>query len=1209
MRTVCRTQITARPRRKAATRWLAAFAVLMVWCAPGLSFGAELAARFRVTVESPEPIAWRGELSLSAGRLEKLQPLNLDPYAAAGTSLKRGAVRLHHNRPVSRDLFDLTARTQDDAELRLTLPELGTARLSLAAARESPQRVRVGESALFLSVARLASDRLRVETDRDSLIFEPGEEFALEVLADPEAIDRGRPYEFTASLVSGRGGEAIWTGETFRVDPPADGASRLPVALTLPAEEGVYTVRLRATRPTGFLSRFPTTKPTPPPLAERAFQVAVVDPTARPDATNEWREVYAHDARRPSKWVGRVPSWMRISGLPWQSEQTLSSEGEPSPNEKLPITISPRGEAEGAHWRAYPLPVETPGGSYAVEVEVHGEPGDSLTLAVLEPDALGDLRAISGAITHTIPRWNRSAEPQTVRLAVRPRTDSPLLVLANPSPDRAAGFGRFRLLKAVAAEPISPGRERLVAVDWQETDLPHALGVSHVASLVGRHEQPDLVTYYETARTLAERVVLSGANAAVISVNENGSAIYPSRVWNAPRYDLSAWSDGAADLPRRELLRLIALEFSKRDLRLIPAIRFDAPVPAMEAALGRREYTAGSPLLAAIQRDAVGEVVNAVGNPSLVPAIALRASPGGWGVLDPSRPSSAQAADRLVDSYRLLGDQLRSLLGDSADLLVLSDSLVRMPMISGALIPRLGAHDPLVAEALRKTGLPALAANGVVSSTLPFGSQVGLPAAPRRLGSVRLASLRESMPADDSAVFQSFHADRHVVRLRDSAERLGGERREDVVLPAVVVDPLAEAAQLAQSASKAEMVVLSDASAVGWLDQPTADRRVAFTRRSLATLDETISKTSDMTAVASRSGSGTSRITVTNRSAWPREANITIATKQRARAELGESIEWLNPGQHAIDLAIEPYETVVWSFDGPAVAVAGVRLEPNKDAQRELAEAVADLQSRDTTSRRRYGALPNPSFESVESEGVQGWITDDGTGRDDQLAFEGASSIRFAASPGAPAVLTSREFPMPTTGQLAIGMRLKPGSIEPDAELLIEVMQADGGYRNGTSLTGAQLSASTSPESATWLPPIVFPIDDLPVLASGKMRLRFTLSGRGELHLDNLEAEDLILPLDGYGSIELRSEKFALVRLLSASQSLLDDGQLEACRELLDGYWARFLIENFPARDAEEAIAGEENQEDDPAEATASKSDETPSIGKRLRGYLPRWWR
>ncbi len=128
------------------------------------------------------------------------------------------------------------------------------------------------------------------------------------------------------------------------------------------------------------------------------------------------------------------------------------------------------------------------------------------------------------------------------------------------------------------------------------------------------------------------------------------------------------------------------------------------------------------------------------------------------------------------------------------------------------------------------------------------------------------------------------------------------------------------------------------------------------------------------------------------------------------------------------------------------------------------------------------------------------------------------------------------------------------------------------------------------------------------MLANERLRFRFTLAGEGELNLDDLQAEDLLLPLDGYGSIELRSEKFALIRLLSATEDLLSEGRLGACRERLDSYWARFLVDHFPIHHPEPTQV----TEDLPAQAESEEpagGGETPSISQRLKGYLPRWWR
>lgn len=1163
--------------------------------------------RLQIALSSEEPTTWRGELSLSEGRLERLQPLNLDPIAAAALRVDEGRLLIDHQRPLRRDVFNVTVSRPPGGELIITPRDAQGRRLepvpvSLDAALSAPQSVTIGPGEVQLTVTRVANDRLRIETDRESLVFAPGEEFAFDLIADPLGVERGRPYDVTATLQRGRSGEEVWRGETTRVEAPAVGAARVPIALPLPAGEGVYTVRLSATRPPGFLSRFPTNN-SPPVLSERTFQVAVFDPQRRPAVPTDWEETHAFEPGATS-WVRRVPDWMRWRRLPWPHTGPLSSE-EGAPAESL----SPRDASGACHWRAYPLPIEQAGALYAVEVQYEGETDEALTVALVEPNALGELRPIGKAVTRPARRWNRDAGALTLRLTARPRTTSPMLVLANPSERRAVRFGRIRLLRAQETDAAPSPTERLVALDWSDADLPRALGASHALSPVGRFEQPDLQTDYETAVALAERVQIAGANGAVVAINQQGGAIYLSEVWTTPRFDLGCWSDGAGDLPRRELLGLIGREFRRRGLRLVLGVRFDE---ATSALVGPDSVLASARVLG-VQQAVLSEAINAIGDAEVLGGVAVRVDQGGWALLGQGAEASARSA--LASRYNQLAYHLNRRV-PQARLLMTTDGLIP----NTPLTPRLGGATSEGQAYLQQLGLTALVESSqslqVVS---PLGGRSGFSTSPRSATSAEYQVLRESLGLTPNTGTLAFRSERHTLRLHGSGNRPRALRDlkspAGLEIEAWIADPVTEGELLANAARADAPVVLLDGPATaGWVASRESTRRAMLARTPLPPSVREPSEVDggDVTAIAFDTNERESIALATNRSPWPRKARLTLETRARVRGvgfdQDASQAEWFEPGQHALELELPPHQTIGWRFAGGGVQVVGLRTEPNPAAEAELTAAVADLQSRDTTARRAYDATLNPSFETAaEGNALVGWSAGAGVKRDERQAFEGAASAGLKSSIGTPAVLTSEPFAMPTTGQLVVSFRLRPGALSPEAELRIELEQADGDYRNGTRLLASQLVPEGSP-SGEWLPPIVFPIDDLPLEEDASLRLRFTLSGEGELHLDDLQAEDLLLPLDGYGSIALRSEKFALVRLLSETEDLLAEGRFGACRERLDSYWARFLVDHFPVHEPEPAIVTE--PEEPTGEVVENLPEEAaPSLSKRLKGYLPRWWR
>lgn len=1167
-----------------------------------------------MTLRAEEPIAWRGELSLTEGRLERLQSINYDPQAAASNSLDEGRVRLHYRRAIATDVFDVTALCPPGTTLNARLsPDGEAAGIAIDEARGGAQAAPLPELKTEVQVRRLASDRLRIETDRQSLLFDPGESFRFQAIIDPPTAERAQAFDVVTTLARGRAGAEVWQGEPTRLDT-VTGTDPVPVEIPLPKDEGVYRVSVVVKRPSGFLNRFPSLPGMKGSTSEsvvlrRTFQLAVLDPRSTPPQLGGWREAYAFDPR-VHRWSDRVPEWMRWRRLPWFARGPLSSDSrtdlQAEGNGAIEIAAASQ---EGSPWRAYPLPIDEVGAAYAVEVEPLGAPGERLTIGVLEPDALGDLRPLGGVITHTVPRWNTDAKPRPLRLLVRPRTDSPLLVIANPSTESRARFGRIRLLKSAGEQRSKPPQDRVIALDWSDCDLSHSVGASHAAVREANfppYEIPDLLTHYETAIGLADRVEAAGANAAVVPVNQNGAAVFASRLWGSPYYDLGVWTDGAADLPRRELLRLVAFEFRRRGLRLVPALRFDAPSAAIES----------TPTLdGAYDPDAVtahrfrGEAVlealgalNATGRTNVLAGVAVRASAEGW-ALPLEAPSSEATSRRLAASYADLDALVRKRTG-GRPLIVLPNELAERPAASRALAPSLGGSSQGAADLITRAALGSIGNQTLVA--LPYG----MPREP-------LAQLRRVWPDSANRLVSSFRSAREPVRLIASGSRLRNSGGVDVRLPATACLPDEAASLLAQTTANGMQIVLLDGgSPAGSLDTRIAGLARQLLELPTSGLNETRSAdaesrdapTNDFATNGIDTPDGRSLASATNLSAWKRRVRLTLTTPSRlqgVRLRDAEQPEWFEPGRHAIDLEIAPFATAAWRFSGPGARIEGVRIEPATEAQRELAESLADLQSRDTTVRRRVALIPNSSFETAGPDAApESWERFGEVEHNATVAIDGAASVRLRSTEADDAVLLSTPFDSTKTGQLAVFLRTKAIRLADDSQLRLELFEVNGDYRSATRLAKEQLSAV---ETDGWSPSVLFPNEDLPHKRDTKLRLRLTLSGDAEVHVDQIETEDLILPLDGFGPIEKRAEKFALVRLLTTGEKLLAEGRLEACRELLDSYWAGFLRDNFPQHGIESTATAEVTAES--IDAAESDQEQTPSVSERLRGYLPRWWR
>jgi hypothetical protein len=109
------------------------------------------------------------------------------------------------------------------------------------------------------------------------------------------------------------------------------------------------------------------------------------------------------------------------------------------------------------------------------------------------------------------------------------------------------------------------------------------------------------------------------------------------------------------------------------------------------------------------------------------------------------------------------------------------------------------------------------------------------------------------------------------------------------------------------------------------------------------------------------------------------------------------------------------------------------------------------------------------------------------------------------------------------------------------------------------------------------------------------MRIKFELEGSGEIWIDNVQVYDLLFPLSFYERSE--PEKIVLVKLVSAVDKALENGELAECVRNLEGYWPRFLNAYSPA--APPPIATQPAPQPGAVPAADPASSETPSVGSR----------
>lgn len=267
------------------------------------------------------------------------------------------------------------------------------------------------------------------------------------------------------------------------------------------------------------------------------------------------------------------------------------------------LRLPPARSADEPAWEGIVIAGTQPGMPHLVEVEFPLDQRAVVGLTVLETDAAGgsvEVRSSGGfevappvAVGTDVSRTGLGRHA----FVFWPTTRNPLIVIANPSTQSAAVFGRVRVsagpLRPPSREAFATGRSLAAPVGRGRS--VHAYLPAPEFSQFGALERPasgsgrpfaDWKTYLSGASHAAEWLTAQSAAGAMVVVYRDGAAVWPSRLTQgAPRWDSGATSDAALDPVRKDLLGLLCRIHAREGLRLLPALSFDAPLPSLEAVL------------------------------------------------------------------------------------------------------------------------------------------------------------------------------------------------------------------------------------------------------------------------------------------------------------------------------------------------------------------------------------------------------------------------------------------------------------------------------------------------------------------------------------------------------------------------------------------------------------------------------------------------
>jgi len=503
-----------------------------------------------------------------------------------------------------------------------------------------------------LHVEAATADAARFSAETLGLVHRPGDR--LRVSVDPILATRlqgGHTVELRMRLKSPQGAEVAV--QAVPLTPRGGSAAAAagpgftefePVVfdVSLPAEEGVSVVELEALERGGLRwSR---------PLASRVVElVALGEGRLEPAGSEVWKLVYELDPGSPRllERLRRLPGVslpsmplpdmplpsLSMAAVPLPKLPSMPLPTVPMPNVSAmvprlsgllshghstlvthalgPMLRLPPTDRDGKPtWEGVVIAGVQPGVPHAVEIEYPTDQDATVGITVLEADSAGVVVQSRHAGGFTVVQPPCVAPPPAIamhRFVFWPATKQPVVVIANASTRHPATIGRLRVTAGpvqLAADPPRPpaaqlarsgGAVRRVHAFADTADLARGFGgAARFMPLEGRLAL-DWSAHVSATRHLAELVAARGGGGTMLTAFAEGAAIWPSAATrHAPRWDATA---GSVD---RDLLAAAARVHARHGLTLIPAARFDAPLPAIETVLAEEGAGRG---IACIGRD------------------------------------------------------------------------------------------------------------------------------------------------------------------------------------------------------------------------------------------------------------------------------------------------------------------------------------------------------------------------------------------------------------------------------------------------------------------------------------------------------------------------------------------------------------------------------------------------------------------------------
>ncbi len=1194
-----------------------------------------------------------GSISVDRGQISGLQRLGTSPDSPVALQLSGGRVLINPRVPRAFDGCDLVVDAEESSALEFNFRLQGSSNdktftVPFADLRSGPYTTALDTQGGHLIVQRAPGADLPIEFARSSLVFAPNERFDFTMSPDIPGLEPGHSMQIEV-VVSTTGSDVPLSTQAFDATVEENGRTApQSVEVDVPGLEGAYTISVTASRALGFSQKIlPLRRPV---VASREIEIAVVDPEAQvAELTEEWQEVLAVDPAN-SRWWSRLPEWTRSHRLPGIRAGTLENVRpviRDHPAGTL-VELPPAAHGEPA-WRAFILPVKHPGRPHRLVINTPEDNAQSLAVSIIERDAANRAIRLGRDVLLVQEDARATAEQQAETITFWPRTDAPVVLIANPHPDNPAQFGSIRLQQQpmgpsvkVSTKPLFDD-QRLLAYYAASPAVFDSLGDEELVDPVSRLALDGWGSFLTGATRAAQSLKHAGYNSLILVVAADGGSLYPSDlIGPSPVFDSGLLASTGRDPIQKDVLEMLLRVCDREGIRLVPMIDLSSPWAAELSAANREslahqagatsafshneQYEGGKPptfvgdstsalVLELIQRyrshPSLGGVgiklfsADASGNGYRLPDQGLlTTSARGQSNTPEAKHLSEEVLKRLAADIRLARDDL-SLVLDTSSVIdwpqgsmavrdaVISHSSAKKALSENGVEPEVWSRIPncivlkpqLIAPA-DLSGYTAVRGRWSKLACDPWASSPQ-PGLWTLFGSTPLALPSFGVQGPFKELSSNY-------RVQLQTRPAGADARKHIVH--AVADGEFEA--IVEGGETGLLAGCGQASnSLKLLSQlPPAHTEVRIERSQPLTVR--VYRQEDVTTVC-----------VANDSPWPCTATLPLESPEpiawKSLGSLGSipgRSDRVDPeggrtpsGASSWSLLLPAYGIRAWEFSSQRVRIGVPQIERSEEEIADLSDQIAELEARtrNLDFRPLVESVPNSGFEQSDAIGAPaGWRPTVGVRGhaivDRSRQRSGAASLYLRSYNDLGVAVVSSEVPAPPTGQLVVGayVQSQPSDIA-GAELLVSVASD----RKEQEFFAESLLATLKQPSNDWQR-VEVEVPAVPLPRDATLKLQFHLKGRGEVWIDDVELSTLSIS---------SARRVEFVKRLYAAKEALAEGNVTDCRRLLDDYWSRRVVQHIPPWSGEKTrVAIREAESEEPPNTKDSP------LGDRLRGFVPR---